>query len=275
MRHPYLSVLSLAVGLSLATAHAEEAPLWEIGAGFAGLSIPDYRGSDQQRGYLLPLPYIQYRGDVFRIDREGAHGDVFKSEQVKLDVSLNAGPPAKSGHNGARTGMPDIDPTVEAGPSLQIFLARSEAHESAWSLRLPWRAAAATNLSHVHRIGWVFAPNLNLDVRNVGGGWDMSVGLGPMYASEDYHDYYYEVAPAFATATRPAYDAKGGYSGSRLTLTASRRYKTFWVGAFARYDALSGATFADSPLVKRQESFMAGAGIAWIFAESKTRVQAP
>ena len=274
MCHPFSFVLSLALALSLATAHAEEAPLWEIGAGFVGLSIPDYRGSDQQRGYVLPLPYIQYRGDVFRIDREGAHGDVFKSEQVKLDVSLNAGPPAKSGNNGARTGMPDIDPTVEAGPSLQIFLARNEARDREWSLRLPWRAAAASDLTHVQRIGWVFVPNLNLDVRNVGGGWDMSVGLGPMYASEDYHDYYYEVAPAFATATRPAYDAKGGYSGSRLTLTASRRYKTFWVGAFARYDALSGAAFADSPLVKRQESFMAGAGIAWIFAESKTRVQA-
>jgi len=275
MRYFSLIALAAIVGLSIERAAAEEAPLWEVGAGFAGLSIPDYRGSDQQRGYVLPLPYIQYRGDVFRIDREGAHGNVFRSEQVKLDVSLNAGPPAKSGKNGARTGMPDIDPTVEAGPSLQIVLARNEAGDRVWSLQLPWRAAAATDLSHVQRIGWVFAPNLNLDVRHLGGGWDMSVGLGPMYASEDYHDYYYEVPPAFATNARPAYDAKGGYSGSRLTLTASRRYKTFWVGAFARYDTLSGAVFADSPLVKRQESFMAGAGIAWIFAESKTQVRAP
>lgn len=275
MRHPYLSVLTLAVALSCAAAHAEEAPLWEIGAGFAGLSIPDYRGADQQRGYVLPLPYIQYRGDVFRIDREGAHGDVFKSERVKVDLSLGAGPPARSGKNGARTDMPDIDPTVEAGPSLQIMLAQNETRSRIWSLRLPLRAAAATDLKHVQRIGWVFAPNLNFDLMNVGGGWDVGLAIGPMYATEDYHDYYYEVAPAFATTTRPAYDAKGGYSGSRLTLTASRRYKTFWVGAFARYDALSGAVFADSPLVKRQESFMAGAGIAWIFAESKTRVQAP
>ncbi len=90
-----------------------------------------------------------------------------------------------------------------------------------------------------------------------------------MYASEDYHDYYYEVQPAYATAARPAYDARAGYSGSRLTLTASRRYPRFWVGAFARYDSLSGAVFADSPLVKKQDSFMAGVGIAWILAESR------
>ncbi|MDO8595473.1 MAG: MipA/OmpV family protein, partial [Sulfuricaulis sp.] len=141
-------------------AHADELPRWEVGLGVVGLSIPDYRGSDQQRGYLLPLPYVQYRGDIFRIDREGAHGDLFKSDRFKLDVSLNAGPPAKSGRNGARSGMPDIDPTVEAGPSLHVFLARNETRDRTWSLRLPWRAAAATDLSHVQRIGWMFAPSL-------------------------------------------------------------------------------------------------------------------
>src|SRR3990170_1134091 len=88
---------------------------------------------------LLPLPYIQYRGDVFRIDREGAHGDLFRSDRLKLDISLNAGPPAKSGRNGARSGMPDIDPTVEAGPSLYVFLARNETRDRSWSLRLPRR----------------------------------------------------------------------------------------------------------------------------------------
>ena len=62
-------------------AQADELPRWEVGLGAVGLSIPDYRGSDQQRGYLLPLPYVQYRGDIFRIDREGAHGDLFRSDR--------------------------------------------------------------------------------------------------------------------------------------------------------------------------------------------------
>ncbi len=267
-----MRLITLSAVLSLflftAQAHAGELPRWELGLGLAGLSIPDYRGSDQRRGYVLPLPYIQYRGDVFRIDREGAHGKLFTSERVKLEVSLAAGPPAKSDKSDARAGMPNLDPTVEAGPSLQLYLARNEARDRVWSVQLPLRAAAAVDLHHVQRIGWVFAPNLNFDALNVRNGWDVGVAVGPIYATEDYHDYYYEVAPRFATATRPAYDARAGYSGSRFTLTASRRYPRFWVGAFARYDNLSGAVFADSPLVKKKDSFMAGAGIAWILATS-------
>ena len=252
-------------------AHADEAPAWEIGLGVAALSIPDYRGSAERRQYLLPLPYIQYRGDIFQIDRTGAHGDVFSSDRVKLDISVNAGPPAKSGKNDARVGMPDIDPTVEAGPSLQIFLSHDPAQDRHWSVRLPLRAAAATDLSHVQRIGWIFSPSLNYDALKSATRWDVGVAIGPIYATEDYHDYYYEVAPAFASASRPAYNARAGYSGSRMTITAGRRFPTFWVGAFARYDNLRGAVFEDSPLVKKKDSFMAGVGIAWILTKSPSQ----
>ena len=245
-------------------ARAGELPRWELGLGLAGITIPDYRGSDEQRGYLLPLPYIQYRGEIFRIDREGAHGKLFSSERVRLELSAAAGPPARSNDNAARRDMPDIDPTVELGPSLEIYLTR----DRRWQLELPLRTVIATDLSHAENIGWVFAPSLNYRLRN-NDGWGGGVALGPLYASERYHDYYYEVAPAFATATRPAYDAPGGYSGSRLTFTAARRYPDSWVGSFARYDRLSGAAFEDSPLVKKKSSFMAGVGIAWILAEAK------
>ena len=267
MRQIFLPAM-LILGLAALPAGAGELPRWEIGLGVGGLSIPDYRGADQRRSYVLPLPYIQYRGDVYRIDREGAHADVFTSDRVKLDVSLNAGPPAKSDRNDARAGMPNLDPSVEAGPSIHIYLARNKTRGRVWSLQLPLRAAAAVNLHHVQRIGWIFAPNLNLDALNLHGDWDLGIAVGPLYASEDYHDYYYEVAPAFATSTRPAYDARAGYSGSRMTLSLSRRFPKFWVGAFARYDNLSGAVFEDSPLVKRKDSFMAGVGIAWILAQA-------
>jgi outer membrane scaffolding protein for murein synthesis (MipA/OmpV family) len=245
-------------------ARAGDLPRWELGLGLAGLTIPDYRGSDEQRGYLLPLPYVQYRGERFQIDREGAHGKLISLERVRLELSVAAGPLARSDDNEARRDMPDIDPTVEIGPSLEIYLTR----DRAWQLQMPWRAVVATDLSHVEDIGWVFAPSLNYVTRN-NSGWGGGIAVGPLYASEKYHDYYYEVPPAFTTATRPAYDAPGGYSGSRLTFTASRRFPDFWVGAFARYDRLSGAAFEDSPLVKKNSSFMAGVGIAWVLAEAK------
>ena len=256
--------LFMAACLLISAARAAELPRWELGLGLAGLSLPDYRGSDQQRGYLLPLPYLQYRGEILQIDREGAHGQLFAAEHVRLELSVAAGPPARSDDNDARRGMPDIDPTVEIGPSLEIYLS----HDRNWSIQLPWRAVAATDFSRVDGIGWVFAPNLNYDANRLVG-WDYGVAAGPLYASEKYHNYYYEVQPANATATRPAYDAPGGYSGSRLTFTASRRFPHFWVGAFARYDHLSGAAFEDSPLVKKKSSFMAGVGIAWVLAEAK------
>jgi MipA family protein len=39
-------------------ASCEEKPLWELGVGLALLRLPDYRGSDESRYYLLPFPYI-------------------------------------------------------------------------------------------------------------------------------------------------------------------------------------------------------------------------
>lgn len=266
MRQIFILTL-LTFCLAMPAARAGELPLWEVGLGVAGLSLPDYRGSDEQREYLLPLPYVQYRGKFLQVDREGARGKLFSSDRLRLELSASAGPPARSDDNEARRGMTDIDPTIEMGPLLEITLSRDGFHDRSWTIRLPWRAVVATDLAHYEGIGWVFAPSLNYEMRK--GGWDLGAAAGPLHASEKYHDYFYEVTPDFATATRPAYDATSGYSGSRLTFTASRRFRDFWVGAFARYDQLSGAAFDDSPLLKKKASFMAGAGIAWILAESK------
>ncbi|MGH9363054.1 MAG: hypothetical protein ACRD2T_14170, partial [Thermoanaerobaculia bacterium] len=49
---------SPAVSLAAAPAAAEELPLWELGLGIGGFTLPDYRGSDQARGYVLPVPYV-------------------------------------------------------------------------------------------------------------------------------------------------------------------------------------------------------------------------
>lgn len=273
-RYWRVAPLLLLAGLP-ATAASQDKPLWEFGLGAGALRAPDYRGSADHTAYVAPIPYLIYRGRLLRVDREGLHGDLYQRGRVKLDWSAAAGLPAKSRSDGPRAGMPDLDPTVEVGPSLEILLHRDAAASREWSLRLPLRAVAATDLRSSQGAGWVFAPNLHLDAKRLGAGWEGSLAFGPMYATEAYHDYYYEVAPGFATAARPAYDAKGGYSGSRVTAILSRRFDGFWVGGFARYDTLSGAAFADSPLVQKKESFMIGVGVAWVFAESAARVKAP
>ena len=255
-------------------AAAETQPLWEMGFGFGGITAPDYRGSNEQRGYLLPVPYIVYRGKVLRVDRSGIYGRLLRTERTKLDISFDAGVPAKSSKNTARAGMPDLDPTIEMGPSLEVCIWHACAADTVMELRLPLRAVFATNFSHVNSAGWVFNPHLNLDIKNIGpqGGWNVGMALGPLYASEKNHDYYYQVDPVYATPTRPAYDARAGYSGTRLTLALSKRYNGFWIGTFARYDDLSGVRFADSPLMRVRRSFMAGFGVSWFFAHSATLV---
>ena len=251
-----------------------EAPLWELGAGVSGLSVPDYRGSDERTNYLLPIPYFVYRGDDVRVDREGIRGDLLGSNRVKLELSVGAGVPTKSDENRAREGMPDIDPTVEIGGSLKILLATNEARDRVWSLKLPLRTVVATDLRHVQSIGWIFAPHINYAATNTGpgGGWDLNLSFGPLYATEKYHDYFYQVDAQFATPTRPAFDAASGYSGARIGATLTKRFPKFWVGAFVRYDRLAGAVIDDSPLVKRDDSLMAGVGVAWILLRSEIMV---
>jgi outer membrane scaffolding protein for murein synthesis (MipA/OmpV family) len=262
--------------LGISTAQAQEEPLWEIGFGAGLMSLPDYRGSDEGKTYALPIPYFAYNGDRFRIDRRGVRGDLVQANNVWLDVSMNLGPPAESDQNQARAGMPDLDPTIEVGPSLRWRWWESQNTNHVLTLYLPARAVIASDFSRAQSIGWVFAPHFTYDYLNFGwgGNWNFSASFGPLYATEKFHDYYYQVSPEYATPTRPAYDADAGYSGLRTTLTLSRRFADYWVGGFVRHDALSGATFEDSPLMRKNESLMVGFGVTWIFARSKEKVPA-
>ncbi len=272
-----LVVLAVAAaGLPL-PAGAEQRPLWELGLGVTGLHLPDYRGADQSRDYVFPLPYAVYRGERFRVDREGIRGIFFDTDRVQLDVSVFGTPPVDSSKNTARQGMPDLDATLEVGPVLEITLARDRRVDYTYRLRLrvPARAAFATDLIHWSYIGWVFYPHLALDLRPefFGGRWNVGLSAGPLYATRQFNNYFYTVAPQFATPDRPAYQAPGGYSGWAAFASISRRIDKIWVGAYVRYDTLNGATFEASPLVKRDYALSAGIGIAWVFAESKERVE--
>jgi len=248
-------------------------PLWELGIGAAAVRFADYRGSDHQRVYALPLPFIAYRGRFLRADRDGARAILFAGSRVEVDVSLSASVPTRSKDNDARRGMPDLPGTFEIGPNLNLELWQSADRKLKLDLRMPLREAI-TLQSSPRGIGVTFSPNLNLDVRNFAGRWNLGMLAGPLFADRKYHEHFYGVAPEFATATRPAYSAPGGYAGWRATTAFSRRLGNAWLGGFVRYDDLHSAAFADSPLVKRQSSVTAGFGISWIFAVSNQRVAA-
>lgn len=271
--------LSLSVLLSLAVfsclVNAEREPLWEVGAGIGGLTLPSYVGSSERQTYGFPIPYLVYNSKLLKLDRSGAHGHLFKSPKWRLEFSGNLGAPVKSSENGARQGMPDLDPTFEVGPSLYYLLSETREQQFTWSIRLPIRAVFSTDFKVTEQQGWTFAPYLNFHANNVGpgGGWEFGTAIGPVIGSERFHDYYYQVDSPYVRASRSAYDAKGGYSGIRVAMAISKRYSKVWAGMYLRYDYIGGAVFEDSPLVEQRHAFLLGGGISWIFAQSDTWVQ--
>lgn len=264
---------ALLLALFAATARCADLPLWEAGIGLAGIASPSYRGASDTRAYALPIPYVIYRGKILKADRDGIRGIFLESKQVQVNTSLTASLPVSGDDYAPRRGMPDLKPTVEVGPSLDLRLWRSEDGRRQLDLRLPLRLGVTVE-SNPQTIGWVFSPRLNLDLADPLGlkGWSLGLLAGPLFATGRYHDYFYSVDPAFAIPGRRAYAAEGGYGGLQLIAAVSKRFPRFWLGAFLRYDSLQGAVFQDSPLVQSNQYLAIGLGVAWVLGESATRV---
>ncbi len=259
--------------LAAAPLAAEQKPLWEFGLGVGAIAFQDYRGADTTHAYVLPLPYLYYRGKFLQADRNGVRGRLFNQDWIELNISGNATTPVR--RNAARAGMPDLRSTLEIGPSLEMHLWRSAAQRVKFDVRLPLREVF-TLQAPPHAIGLVFAPHAAIDVANVAGfqGWYFGALAGPLFGDHRYHDYFYSVAPQYATAGRPAYEARAGYSGAEVLASLSKRYPSFWVGAYVRHDSLQGTAFEASPLVKRNNYWAGGCGIAWIIHQSAAMVDA-
>ena len=85
-------------------------------------------------------------------------------------------------------------------------------------------------------------------------------------------DYYYEVDPAFATPTRPAYDATGGYLGSKLTAALTRQISDRLIfGISASYFLNGGAKNESSPLFLEDTGASIQAALIWTLWESERR----
>ena len=268
---PALAIAAL-LGVAAAPAGADEKPLWELGLGVGGLVFNDYRGSSTTHAYLLPVPYFVYRGKLLRADDKGFRGLFIHHERVELELSVNATTPVRN--DSARSGMPDLRPTLEIGPQLDVHLWRSDDRRVRLDLRVPARAAF-TAQADPHLAGVFLAPNLSLDLAQHphGDGWKLGLLAGPLFADHRYDSYFYGVAPQYATAARPAYDAPGGYAGTQFLAALTRRYPSWWFGAYVRHDSLAGASFAASPLVRRDSYWSGGLAVVWIIRRSAQRVE--
>ncbi|HEV7613181.1 MAG TPA: MipA/OmpV family protein [Steroidobacteraceae bacterium] len=255
-------------------AWAKEEPLYEFGLGLGAIVFDDYRGSDTAHGYPLPLPYLLYNGRFLKANRDGIRGTLVNQDRFEFNLSFDATTPVRNDRE--RSGMPDLRPTVELGPSLDLHLMRSADTRVKLDLRMPLRAAMTVEASP-KVIGWTFTPRLALDLKAPLGfeDWNLGVLAGPLFAERRYHAYFYSVASQYATATRPVYQAQSGYAGTQFISALSKRFPKFWVGAYVRYDTLSGASFLASPLVQRKSYMSGGIGFSWIISKSSQLVEVP
>jgi MipA family protein len=241
-------------------------PLWELGLGVAGLSVQQYRGSDQRLNWLLPVPYITYRGDFFRSDKDGTRAVLLDTEGFDFDISADGSAPVRSENSRARTGMKDLAATFEIGPNVNILLKKGPGWKL--DLRLPLRAAFTVQ-RQPQSIGWTLSPLLNLDLDVQG--WNVGVQGGPIVSTRRFNAHFYDVQAADVTADRAAYTAKAGYGGWGVTTAASRRLGDWWLAVYSRYDSVQGATFEVSPLVKQRQNYSLGFAVSYIFKTSSER----
>lgn len=241
---------------------------WELGAGLSVLDIPLYPGSSQSKTYLIPIPHILYRSENIEID-SGLQATFLQTPRVRLDLSADFGLPVNSEASNLRQGMPDLDLVIQIGPSIEVTLAGGRFKPSHARLEFPVRAAVATDFKSAQQVGWIFEPRLTYETRRpykTGFAYLLSAGL--RYATNKYNDYYYAVDPEFATATRPAFNSNGGYSGLFVDAIANWRTSRLIYFAFVRYQNLSKAEFENSPLVEQNDYFFVGAGLTWVFARN-------
>jgi outer membrane scaffolding protein for murein synthesis (MipA/OmpV family) len=249
---------------------APDLPLWEVGLFGGAASTPAYPGADDRSTRALVLPMLIYRGKVLRADRSGVGARLINTDRVELDLGFALSLPARSDDVKARAGMPDLSSLLEFGPRLKVLLAEPTA-TSRVRLELPLRVPVELK-SGFRRQGLVFEPRVVFETGDGTGKWQADANVGAVFGNARLNQYFYEVAPQYATADRPAYQADGGLMMTRLGLSLSRRLSPDWrVFGFTRYDNYSHAANRDSPLFRKDSGMSVGIGFTWTAHRSLAR----
>lgn len=268
------AIISTAAALSAHSAHAAEPeasdtklPLWEVGVGAGAVVAPAYLGSNVTRSYVAPWPYLIYRGDKLHANREGIGLGVLNTDKLRLDLSLSGALPVYS-RDTAREGMRDLPVVGEFGPVLKYKLIDEPGHR--WSLHFPLRYATGLRRSGLEQVGWIADPTFRIieSITLMGQRFDWGLDASVKFQDKHFNDYYYRVLPSEATSQRPAYDSRGGYSGSTVNTGLLARWDHVVVGGFVGVSNIAGARFDDSPLVQKKTNVFGGLAVFWIIDKS-------
>jgi outer membrane protein len=267
-----LVVTAACLCLSL-PAGAQEAslPLWEAGVGAFGARTPAYPGAAEHTSRALALPFLLYRGEVLRADQGGIGARLFRSDRLEFDVGLAGALPSDSDDVAIRAGMPDLGTLFEFGPRLKIRVADVGGFGPAGGrlrAELPLRAVIEAR-GGLRRQGWTFEPKLAYETRGARGLWSFEANTSVVLGDQRINRYFYDIAPQYANAGRPAYRADAGLMLARAGLFATRQLgPDVRLFGFVRYESYAGSANRDSPLHLKNSGTSAGIGFAWTLARS-------
>jgi len=248
-------------------------PLWELGLAGGGFYTPDYPAAEKNSLHGLVLPYVIYRGDFLRMGKDSILKGVFiDNDFVEFDIGVAASFNSNSNDNNARRGMPDLDYLFEIGPRLKIKL--GEFHGGKTELLLPIHAVFSTDIRRIDHRGYLLNPTISYYNRNIfNSRIDLYSSVGLSFATQKLHEYFYTVEPQYATPTRPAYKADGGYLGSRIAIGLSygitEQIRANVGGGIGYY---GGAANTNSPLFRQNTNVSINAVLTWSIFQSDTRV---
>lgn len=235
-----------------------------FGVAFGTGWVQDYPGSESGRMRYLAIP--TYKSKSLTIDQQdNVKGDLLERERFQLSMSFIFLFPTDSDKIDIRQGMPDLDWTLQLGPEVRIELFHHAFHTM--YLRLPLRFVATTDFSHrFDYLDWNFSPGLR-NVFDLGDEYgEFVTRLEVDFASEKYNDMFFEVAPQYATANRPAFDAKEGMLEYIVGVNYSY-YNMFPWTVFAGANAylLHDSENRLSPLVRKKANYSIFAGLIRYF----------
>lgn len=257
----------------------DDAPaLWEFRLAAFGRYAPVYPGAEDSELTLLPLPIPVYRGSFLKFGEsldQVARGDIAQTQRLRVGIDFDFSFGEDSADIPVREGMPDLDFMFAVGPELEVKLDNRMPEQGEFFMALQLRASVSLDGLDPSSRGYLLNPQFEYRRdRAFGGDNLLSLRWTPTWASEDFMDYYYEVAPGFATAGRPAYDATTGYLGSRFTVALTRRINDrLFVSMSASYFYNDGAKNETSPLFRDSTAASLQAAFVWKLAETKRRAK--
>jgi outer membrane protein len=248
-------------------------PLWEMNVAAFGRYGPSYPASEDSQFNFVPLPFPVYRGKILRVGdstEKPVTTRIFRRDRIKLDFDFGLNFPVDSKDVDARTGMPDLDLLVEAGPELELQFVKAPTDISEMFLSLQLRGAYSFDGLDPTWRGVVASTELKYIRPLNSERTELIVRLIPEWGSTDYMDFFYSVAPEFTTPDRAAYDADSGYLGTKLAFSIKHEFTdTFQLRSGIRFGFYQGASNEDSPLFTQDTTTAVYVAFLWKVWESE------